>query len=358
MCQPPTGGSALTLVSLPRRPIDTFCSQQKRIEIDEPATFKRTLIKASLKKGLEHHLRMECFEKSPLHLTRQIRVGVSWLTSSLKTRKLRKPSVSELGKRGVLRGTRMRPNTMCKSMLDITRTMSDPFLVELTRTRMKEKSSEKDSSRAEYTQHLIETSHLVTAMMSQVTWGKCKEIPRRPCNGMKVIGDKKVLQQPRTHMVLWTTGTYGRQKIKMKLDTHIIHSFSEELRRGQYIAPGDSVRYNTIPWADSPLRELVLCSVPHGAPSDQLITFFVYLSLVSLAQSHCSRPLLLATFLIRHVNLGSLSRKLSPTSPTSRGRSPVRTCLSHLASISAFAFCLKTLDTLETLYCLDLSVAS
>ena len=58
---------------------------------------------------------------------------------------------------------------MCKSMLDITRTMSDPFLVELTRTRMKEKSSEKDSSRAEYTQHLIETSHLVMAMMSQVT---------------------------------------------------------------------------------------------------------------------------------------------------------------------------------------------
>ena len=58
---------------------------------------------------------------------------------------------------------------MCKSMLDITRTMSDPFLVEPTRTRMKEKSNEKDSSRAEYTQHLIETSHLVTAMMSQVT---------------------------------------------------------------------------------------------------------------------------------------------------------------------------------------------
>ena len=60
---------------------------------------------------------------------------------------------------------------------------------------------------------------------------------------MKVIvGDKKALQQPRTYMVLWTTGTYGRQGIKMKLDTHIIHSFSEELRCGQYIAPGDSVR--------------------------------------------------------------------------------------------------------------------
>ena len=77
--------------------------------------------------------------------------------------------MSELGKRGVLRGTRMRPNTTCKSMLDITRTMSDPFLVEPTKTRMKEKSSEKDSSRAEYAQHLTETSHLVTAMMSQVT---------------------------------------------------------------------------------------------------------------------------------------------------------------------------------------------
>lgn len=46
---------------------------------------------------------------------------------------------------------------MCKSMLDITRTMSDPSLVVPMRTRMKEKSSEKDSSRAGYTQHLIET---------------------------------------------------------------------------------------------------------------------------------------------------------------------------------------------------------
>ena len=77
--------------------------------------------------------------------------------------------MSELGKRGVLRGTRMSPNTTCKSMLDITRTIFDPFLVEPTRTRMKEKSSEKDSSRAEYTQHLIETSQLVTGMMSQET---------------------------------------------------------------------------------------------------------------------------------------------------------------------------------------------
>ena len=169
MCQPPTGGLALTLVSLPRRQIDTFCSQQKRIETDELATFRRTLIKASLEDGPEHRLRMECFEKSLLHLIPQTRVGVSWLTSSLKIRKLRKLSVSELGKREVLRGTRMRPNIMCKSMLDITRTMSDPFLVEPMRTRMKEKSNEKDSSRAEYTQHLIETSHLVTAMMSQVT---------------------------------------------------------------------------------------------------------------------------------------------------------------------------------------------
>ena len=60
---------------------------------------------------------------------------------------------------------------------------------------------------------------------------------------MKVIvGDKKVLQRPRTHMVLWTTGMYGRQRIKMKLDTHIIKILSEELRCGQYIAPGDSVR--------------------------------------------------------------------------------------------------------------------
>ena len=58
---------------------------------------------------------------------------------------------------------------MCKSMLDITRTMSDPLLVEPTRTRMKDKLSEKDSSRAVLTQHLIKTSHLVTAMTSQVT---------------------------------------------------------------------------------------------------------------------------------------------------------------------------------------------
>ena len=173
--------------------------------------------------------------------------------------------MSELGKREVLRGMRMRPNTMCKSMLDITTTMSDPLLVEPTRTRMKEKLSEKDSSRAEYTQHLIETSHLVTAMTSQVTSGKCKEIPRRPCNGMKVIvGDKKVLQQPRTPMVLWTTGTYGRQRIKMKLDTHIIHSFSEELRL--WYCPR---KHNSL--ADSPLREFVLWYVPRGTPFDHLL---------------------------------------------------------------------------------------
>ena len=50
-----------------------------------------------------------------------------------------------------------------------------------------------------------------------------------------IVGDKKVLQRPRTHMVLWTTGKYGRQRIKMKLDTHIIRNFSEELRCSQCI---------------------------------------------------------------------------------------------------------------------------
>ena len=103
-----------------------------------------------------------------LHLLIQLgRVKVSWLISWSKIRKLRRLSASELGKKEDLRGTRMRLNITCKSLVDITRTVSDTPLVELTMTRMKGKSCEKASSRVESTQHLAQTSQSVTMMMSR-----------------------------------------------------------------------------------------------------------------------------------------------------------------------------------------------
>ena len=162
---------------------------------------------------------MKCYEKNLRHLTPPGLVGVSWLISWLKIRRLRRRSGSEQEKREVPHGTRMKPNTTCKSMLEITRTVFDPPLDELTRTRTKVKSSEKASSRAESTQTPTQPSQSVTTMMSQAMWVECMNILRRPSKGKRaIVGNKNILQQSRIRMVLWTIGMCGRQRVGMKHD--------------------------------------------------------------------------------------------------------------------------------------------
>ena len=64
---------------------------------------------------------MKCSEKSLPRLTPPGREGVSWSISLSKILKLKKRSASELERKEVLRGMRMRLNILCKSVLGIAR---------------------------------------------------------------------------------------------------------------------------------------------------------------------------------------------------------------------------------------------
>ena len=174
---------------------------------------------------------MACFAKThPLRIPPS-RAGISWSTSWWRIPRLRRQSVSELGKKVVRLGMWTRQSIICEFLSRPTKASPDFTPVVPMMMKVRAQWSDKGLNPASSTLRRAQALRLVTMMMSRAMLAGCKKTLKKLGIGMrgKVKMRYNLPQSPVRGMAPWMISMYGIRETRKIHDTRLV--FSEEFRR-------------------------------------------------------------------------------------------------------------------------------
>ena len=173
---------------------------------------------------------MACFAQThPLRIPPS-QAGINWSTSWWRIPRLRRQSVSELGKKAVRLGMSKRQSIICEFLPRAIQTLPDFTPVVPTMMKVRAQWSGKGLNLASSTLRRAQALRLVMMTMSRAMLAGCMKTQTKLGIGMraKVKMRQNLPQSPVRGMAPWMIGMYGVRETRKIHDTRL--DFSVEFR--------------------------------------------------------------------------------------------------------------------------------